>query len=1240
MPDTTKILVSSCYIGSTGFNNHSRDFFKSLSSYYPLKIRNFAVPPYWNGIEDEPFNKEPYLTDLDKKLIVSQTSFGNDRTLHDTEIYKNYPNKFDHNLNIVLAEVNHHYFYQKYEGPKIAYVVWETTNYPTEFFNRLKEFDQIWVPSQWQKECNIEQGIPSENIKVVPEAVNGKIFKPNSKSTLPEYDDGRFKFIHFGRWDYRKSTKEIIENFLKEFSKDEPVDLVISIDNMFAKDGFKTTEERLKHYSLIDPRIKIKHFPTREEYIKYLQKGHVFVSCARSEGWNLPLIEAMACGTPSIYSNCSAQLEFASGKGLPVDIIGTQPAIRGEYSTYSQSELSGDFYIPDFNHLREVMRDSYDNYDYHKKIALEESKNLREEFTWENMSKIADKEIKDFMKSPPKNRIEISFEHGVKVEIFGSNKQEYLVEFIDSTNNEVIRSSTIKNNMWTKCNKAYFIPWIIKVNGEIVHSFNLKDKTTKITFDSKSIGDTLAWAPQVLEFQKKHKCKVVVSTFHNEWFENNPNYKDITFIKPDTPYEAYAHYKIGWFKTDGKWDKGTKNKIQPNTIPLIQTATDILGLPYKEINYGVDFKLGKRPIKEKYVCIGPRATSGLKEWPHDRWRSLAKKLHKKGYKVVNISYEGFSGTNIINKKKLNWEKTFNYLHHADLFIGLGSGLSWANWALDKPTLMVNNFIPFGYEFTNKLTKIENNTVCNNCWVNKDFTFDPGNWNWCPENEETKNQHICQKSITVDQVYLECLNILEPKSNPNFVWVTGGDEKYLSMVEVLAKSLLKHSKYKLIVYGFNCDSKINLPNVINKRIDFDIKPVRYINNEFDLIDKDYSLYFAKYLTSLDSLKTEYKNFAWIDGDAFATQNIDDSLKYLLNLKDYPLFMRYFDEDMVHWRKYKNIKLEGHYGAEVSNVLDIKRNPNKVIIATGFYFYNEDSKSFFQRCLDLNKQLNTQNLQIFADDNAFSEERVTNALLWKENKTLHLPITWNNYYSPKEKIVTDKNILSKGFDIMFDITNKKPYFIHGPDPSVTPKNGEVLNTMYKDQQVNKIMIVAHPDDELIFGGAELIEHGPEYRVVCLTNNSNDARKLEFKAVMDKLNVGSWEMLDYEDTLYPTQHFNLKDILKSKEWEKVVTHNPIGEYGHPQHKLVFDAILDITDDFYVFGKSNIKLDKDTVDTKKNLLTLYKSEQSIINQLLNNNGDWFKSSNNAINYIEYETIEKYDETKNKNNYIACYEK
>ena len=185
----------------------------------------------------------------------------------------------------------------------------------------------------------------------------------------------------------------------------------------------------------------------------------------------------------------------------------------------------------------------------------------------------------------------------------------------------------------------------------------------------------------------------------------------------------------------------------------------------------------------------------------------------------------------------------------------------------------------------------------------------------------------------------------------------------------------------------------------------------------------------------------------------------------------------------------------------------------------------------------------------------------------------------------------------------------------------------------------MIISHPDDELIFGGVELIKHGPEYKVICLTNNSNNVRKSEFKSVMEKLNIGSWEMLNYEETLHPTQKFNLQDIITYKNWDKIVTHNPIGEYGHPQHKLAFDAVKKETNNFYVFSKSNEKLEQDYLDYKVELLRLYKSEQPVINQIKTKNGSWFKS-NSDTNYIEYESITKYDKNKDITPYVACYEK
>ena len=48
---------------------------------------------------------------------------------------------------------------------------------------------------------------------------------------------------------------------------------------------------------------------------------------------------------------------------------------------------------------------------------------------------------------------------------------------------------------------------------------------------------------------------------------------------------------------------------QVNLIPLQQTATDILGLDYKELNYGLDLKIGERPKKKKRKRSFPKMFS-------------------------------------------------------------------------------------------------------------------------------------------------------------------------------------------------------------------------------------------------------------------------------------------------------------------------------------------------------------------------------------------------------------------------------------------------------------------------------------------------------------------------------------------------------------------------------------------------------------------------------------------------------
>ena len=760
-----KIYAHGSYIGNTGYNHHTRDFFRALTSYCDIKVRNFTVGSTWNGYNLTPHDDEPYINDIDKKILFEQILWSKERKRENFPIYSSPEKDFQQDLNIVLCETNHYIFYDEYVGPKIAYNVWETTLQPQEYFNKLLEFDELWVPSKWQRDCTIAQGYDPNKIKVVPEGVDSQVFFPDPQVKHTLTSDGRFKFFLAGRWDYRKSIKEIIETFLRTFDKNEPVDLIVSIDNPFSNDGLKSTEERLKHYNLDDPRIKVVHFLSRTDYVDILKSCNCFVSCARSEGWNLPLIESMACGTPSIYSNCSGQLEFAEGKGIPVNILGEKPANQSSYNHFN--EMVGNYYEPDFIDLSTKMRFAYENYTTEKNKALIESEEIREKFNWNKIAQIGNNTIESFLlknktepkKNMEKNKIQITYLDGPKVEILGDEKKMYLIEFIDKRNGQVVHSDTIKNNMWVSCGKKYFIPWQIKINGVVYDEFSLENKRVLISLESKSIGDTLAWTPYAIEFQKEHKCQVILSTFHNEWFKSIEPYQNIEFINPGQSTPCSVVYRIGWFRDkNNKFKNSDMNPNQVNMIPLQKTATDILGLEYNEVNFGIKFNPKKRPIENKYVVVGPLSTAGLKEWPHKNWSELAKLLNSHGYLVISLTKEKFNLDNIANKITSDWNEIFNYLHHAEFFIGLSSGLSWINWSLKKHTVMISGFSTDDHEFQQNVTRISNQ-VCIKCWNDPVLTFDGGDWDWCPVYKGTERQHICQKSITVNQVYNKIKTLL-------------------------------------------------------------------------------------------------------------------------------------------------------------------------------------------------------------------------------------------------------------------------------------------------------------------------------------------------------------------------------------------------------------------------------------------------------------------------------------------------
>lgn len=142
----------------------------------------------------------------------------------------------------------------------------------------------------------------------------------------------------------------------------------------------------------------------------------------------------------------------------------------------------------------------------------------------------------------------------------------------------------------------------------------------------------------------------------------------------------------------------------------------------------------------------------------------------------------------------------------------------------------------------------------------------------------------------------------------------------------------------------------------------------------------------------------------------------------------------------------------------------------------------------------------------------------------------------------------------------------------------------------------MVVAHPDDEALFGGGQLLLED-NWKVVCLTNGDNSIRRKEFEQVMYVVGA-TFEMWNYHDQFeVPLDDFEpvLRKIM-TEPFKKIVTHNAYGEYGHPHHKQIHNVMRRLVgEDLYVFHLKGTPLPDDIWEEKKNLVGLYLSQKEI---------------------------------------------
>jgi autotransporter strand-loop-strand O-heptosyltransferase len=384
----------------------------------------------------------------------------------------------------------------------------------------------------------------------------------------------------------------------------------------------------------------------------------------------------------------------------------------------------------------------------------------------ENLREFRRKNFLEWTNKSSNRRVNINFVDGPFIEILDDVRLNYKVSFINSKTNVVEYDINLKSNHWAKCSTKYYVDWIVRVEGldndfKQDYVFDPKDQRVLISFETKSLGDNLAFIPYVEKLRKEKGCKLICSTFFNDLFSKQ--YPEIEFVEPGSRVDnIYSLYRLGLFyNNDGSVDT-SRHPSNPIKEPLLKVASDILGLEYEELKPKLP-SLGKK--KKKRVCIAVHSTAQAKYWNNPNgWQEVVDYLNDKGYEVRLLSREedGFMGNKnpkgVVQQPQSDIKEILKTLQESELFIGISSGLSWLSWAGGTPTVLISGFTDDYLEPKNDVIRIINKNVCNSCWHK--HKFDAGDWNWCPEHKGTDRQFECSKVISSKDVINSIIHIVK------------------------------------------------------------------------------------------------------------------------------------------------------------------------------------------------------------------------------------------------------------------------------------------------------------------------------------------------------------------------------------------------------------------------------------------------------------------------------------------------
>ncbi len=351
------------------------------------------------------------------RLDITQTHGSDNQEIRE-KLYKEFLSMFEREPHLTPTEsaisVSHgippHVFHNATAKLNAVRCMFETEQFPESWVEAFNKMDEMWVPSEFNLHSLETAGVPRSKLFKLPGTIDLDFFSPEGQQ-YQLHGGKRFKFFSSFEWTLRKGWDTLIEAFLEEFDKDEPVALLMKITKtrkllydptcgdwiVSEKSPQTELENKIKSIGKSGPPIHLMDLICETNVMPSIYRSvHSFVLPSHGEGWGRPYMEAMATGLPTVGTGWSGNTEFMTRENsylLDYELETCGEAAAEELPIFRGQRWA----VPDKEQLRFYMRQIFEEYDKAKEVGARAREHLKQHFSHEVIAKLLKSKLAQFV---------------------------------------------------------------------------------------------------------------------------------------------------------------------------------------------------------------------------------------------------------------------------------------------------------------------------------------------------------------------------------------------------------------------------------------------------------------------------------------------------------------------------------------------------------------------------------------------------------------------------------------------------------------------------------------------------------------------------------------------------------------------------------------------------------------------------------------------------------------------------